>query len=153
MNDGRITVISPWVMLISAAIFGYFGFGARFVYTGSQGQFLLFVALYVWTLRGGAIVFFISGVLGFIAPLAASFIYGAAGVLAAVGLAVAGVLDLQDQQHTVQDPFLTFLFAFIIAIVSGASLRDAIASYRTAAALRASEGSLGDVDADSGDRM
>ena len=43
----------PGVMFLSAAIFGYFGFGVTWLTTGVNGQYLLFVALFEWTLKIG----------------------------------------------------------------------------------------------------
>ena len=51
----------PGVMLISAALFGYFGFYTSWNTTGITGQFLPFVAIIEWSLKGGAIGFAISG--------------------------------------------------------------------------------------------
>ena len=53
-----ISIAGPGVMLFSAAIFGYFGFSSSFLYHSvNTGQFLFFVALLDWTLKGAAIGF------------------------------------------------------------------------------------------------
>ena len=123
------TFSSPWMMLISAAIAGYFGFSPSFSYTSSNtGEFLFFVVLYEWSLKGVAIAFLLAGIVAFIRPMVGEWIYGVSGLLAAAGLALAAVLDLMDKDHMVQSPFLTFLFAGILAIASSASIRDAYAS-------------------------
>jgi hypothetical protein len=122
------TFTSPWMMLISGAIAGYFGFSATYSYTSTiTGEFLLFVPLYEWSLKGAAIAFLVAGVIAFVRPVIGEWIYGGSGLLAAAGLLAAGFLDVMDQQHMVQSPFLTFLFAVIIAIASCASIRDACA--------------------------
>ena len=70
----------------------------------------------------------LAGIVAFIRPMVGEWIYGVSGLLAAAGLALAAVLDLMDKDHMVQSPFLTFLFAGILAIASSASIRDAYAS-------------------------
>ena len=50
-------------MLLSAGIFAYFGFATTWIYTGVNGQFLLFVVLLDWTLKITAIAFGVSALL------------------------------------------------------------------------------------------
>ncbi|MCH2162292.1 MAG: hypothetical protein MK085_10520 [Phycisphaerales bacterium] len=101
----------PGVMLISAALFGYFGFFTSWSTTGTDGQFLPFVAIVEWSLKGGAIGFAVSGILAFFAVRPAEFIYAIVGIITAIGFVIGGVLDLADTQHTALSPFLLFLFA------------------------------------------
>ncbi len=102
----------PGVMLISAALFGYFGFSSSWIHTSSDGQFLPFVAIIEWSLKGGAIGFAIAGLLCFFAPLPAEFLYAAVGIITAIGFVIGGILDLADDRHGVLiSPFLLFLFA------------------------------------------
>jgi len=132
MNDqARFGLVGPFVMLISAAIFGYFGFSPTFSHTSATtGQFLLFVPIYEYTLKASAIAFVICAGVTFIRPVIGNLLYSLCGIGCAAGLATAGVMDLLDTQHTVQDPFLVFLFAIIILFVSIASLRDALNAAR-----------------------
>lgn len=133
-HDLRGKFTSPWMMLISAAIAGYFGFSASFSYTSSiTGEFLFFVPLYEWSLKGAAIAFLVAGVIAFVRPVVGEWIYGGSGLLTAAGLLIAGILDMIDTQHMVQSPFLTFLFAAVIGIASIASIRDALAVRHPAA--------------------
>ena len=61
----------PGIMLLSAALFGYFGFAYSWDPTGVDGQFLPFVVIVEWSLKGGAIGFVIAAVLSFLAAWAA----------------------------------------------------------------------------------
>ena len=118
-------ITSPIIMFISAALFGYFGF---FYYSwntsGIDGQFLLFVAIEAWTLKGCAIGFALAGVLSFVATRPAEFLYAFVGILSAIGFVTAGILDLADNQHTAMQPFLLFLFAAWNGFGSLTSLRS-----------------------------
>jgi hypothetical protein len=64
-SDSRSAI---FFMLLSAGIFGYFGFSTTWLYTGVNGQFLLFVALLDWTLKITAVAFGLAVVLTFILP-------------------------------------------------------------------------------------
>ena len=112
------------MMFISAALFGYFGFSVTWNTTGVDGQFLLFVAIEAWTLKGCAIGFALAGVLSFIAARPAEFLYAFVGILSAIGFVTAGILDLADNQHTAMQPFLLFLFAAWNGFGSLTSLRS-----------------------------
>ena len=101
----------PGVMLISAALFGYFGFAYSWDPTGVDGQFLPFVVIIEWSLKGGAIGFVISAVLCFLAARPAEILYAAVGIITAIGFLIGGTLDLLDDQHMVMSPFLLFFFA------------------------------------------
>lgn len=101
----------PGIMLLSAALFGYFGFAYSWDPTGVDGQFLPFVVIVEWSLKGGAIGFVIAAVLSFLAAWPAEILYAAVGIITAVGFVVGGTLDLLDDQHTVMSPFLLFFFA------------------------------------------
>ena len=101
----------PVMMFLSAALFGYFGFSTFWNTTGLEGQFLAFVTIEEWTLKGCAIGFALAGVLSFLAARPAEYLYSIVGILSALGFVAAGVMDIGDQQHTAIQPFLLFLFA------------------------------------------
>jgi hypothetical protein len=100
----------PGVMLLSAAIFGYFGFSVAWLTTGNNGEFLLYVAILEWTLKVTAIAFLAAALLAFASPLAGNLVYSVVGLLGALALLVVLVLDIADQQHTAISPILLIIF-------------------------------------------
>jgi hypothetical protein len=99
------------LMLLSAGIFAYFGFATSWLYTGVNGQFLLFVALLDWTLKITAVVFAISAILMFVNGFLGNLLYSLAGIVSAVMFVIVAILDIMDQQHTAMHPLLLFIFA------------------------------------------
>ena len=116
-------------MLLSAAIFGYFGFATSWNYNSTiTGEFLLFVALLDWTLKGSAIAFLVAALLTFVRPLAGNLIFGLAGAMGAVLLLVIAGLDFVDKQHTALHPLLLLIFAAWNGYGSFSGLREIFAS-------------------------
>ncbi len=123
--DGILS--GPGMMFLSAAIFGYFGFGVTWLTTGSGGQFLLFVAILEWTLKGTAIVFLISGLLAMARPLLGNLVYSLAGLASALAFAIVLILDWMDTQHQAISPFLLLIFAAWNGYGSWSGLRAVLA--------------------------
>ena len=122
----------PGMMFLSAAIFGYFGFATSWNYNSTiTGEFLLFVALLDWTLKGSAIVFLVAAVLTFVRPFAGNLIYGLAGAVGAVLLLVIAGLDFLDKQHTALHPLLLLIFAAWNGYGSFSGLREILAGRAT----------------------
>jgi len=119
--DGMLS--GPGMMLLSAAIFGYFGFAVTWLSTGSGGQFLLFVAILEWTLKVTAIVFLVSGLLTVVRPWLGNLLYSLAGLASAASFAVVLILDLMDSQHQAISPLLLLIFAAWNGFGSWSSLR------------------------------
>lgn len=142
MNEQpRFGLVGPLVMLISAAILGYFGFTPQFSHTSSiTGQFLLFVAIYEYTLKVSSVAMLICAAATIVKPISGNILYGLCAVGCSGGLITAGVLDLADVQHTVQDPMLTFLFAVIILFAGINSVRVALAALQVDARREAGAG-------------
>ena len=135
MNQTRHSglLAGPFIMFISAAVFGYFGFASTFAYhSATTGQLLVYVPILEWTLKGSAIAFLLSAVLTFGSPLWGNMIYGAAGFISAVLFLVVAGLDLADTQHTVMSPILLVIFAAWNGYGSWSGLR-AVMSVRRAA--------------------
>jgi hypothetical protein len=108
----RGLLAGPFVMFISAAIFGYFGFFFGLTSTTTAGNVVFFFGLLLWTLRIAAIGFLLSGLLTFAAPLAGNLLYSVTGLLSAAGLVLVGIMDLADAQRAAAiSPVLAFLFA------------------------------------------
>ncbi len=99
-------------MLLSAALFGYFGFFTIWNHTsGLTGEFLLFVALLEWTLKVSAVVFVASALVTFVHPLAANFVFGIVGLVGAVLFVLIAAMDYADARHTAMSPLLLLIFA------------------------------------------
>ena len=113
MNGTRIEFAGPGVMFISAVLFGFFGFVMQLNPIGVNGQHLLYIPIFVWTMRASAIAFALAGLMTFKAPLAGNLIYTVAGLLSAIMFVIVAVMDIQDKQHTIMPyaPFLLFVFA------------------------------------------
>ncbi len=116
----------PAVMLVSAALFGYFGFATSWNHHGITGQFLLFVALLDWTLKLSAIGFLVAAVLTLMAPMLANLIYGLVGLAGAILFIVIAVMGYLDKQHTAMHPLLLVIFAAWNGYASFAGLREVL---------------------------
>lgn len=103
---------SPVVMFLSAAIFAYFGFFIGLTpYTGS-GEFVLFFAILLWTLRIGAVAFGVAGLLTMASPVAGNIVYALGSAATALGLLAVGIMDVMDDQRAAAiPPILAFIFA------------------------------------------
>jgi len=112
-------------MLISAALFGYFGFMSGMTATTAAGEFVVFFAILLWTLRAGAIAFTLAALLSFFDHRAGALLYGVTGLATAAGLAVVGVMDLADPARAAAiPPLLAFVFAILNGCGSWGALRD-----------------------------
>jgi hypothetical protein len=124
----------PGMMLLSAAIFGYFGFGMTWIHTSAiTGQFLLFVALLDWTLKVTAIAFAVSGILTMLHARAGNMLYSIAGLLSAILFVVVAMLDMADKQHTAISPIILLIFAAWNGYGAWQGLRMLLASPRAEA--------------------
>ena len=101
----------PGMMFLSAAIFGYFGFSITWIYQGNNGQFLLFVALLDWTLKGSAMAYLVSGLITLANARAGNLLYGIVGLLGAILFLVIAAMDYADKQHMAMNPILLLIFA------------------------------------------
>jgi hypothetical protein len=128
MNEGTTTqpTSSIFFMLVSAALFGYFGFLTGMTATTAGGEFVLFFAILLWTLRVGAVAFAAAAILALFRPRLAAMIYGVAGLLTAAGLAVVGAMDWLDPvRASAIPPVLAFIFAVLNGLGSWSALREA----------------------------
>ena len=103
---------SPGIMLLSAAIFGYFGFMLAFPEIDpTTGQKIPLVVTLKWTVRGAAILFLLSALLAMVNGPVGSALYAIGGVITAVlFLAIAG-WDLASPFRAGIHPFLLVVFA------------------------------------------
>lgn len=131
--DRHPALAGSGMMLFSAALFGYFGFTTSFNYQGINGQFLLFVAILDWTLKGSAIAFLLCGLIAFGNRLVGNLLYSVFGLISAVLLLVVAVLDVLDTQHTAISPLLLLLFAAWNGYGSWTGLQGVLAIHRARA--------------------
>lgn len=80
-----VPLVHPASMFVSAAIFAFFGF----VYLRGTPLTLQY-HLFVWTIRGAAIGFTISGLLASVLPAIGSSLYAAISALAAAAFLILG---------------------------------------------------------------
>ena len=134
MNQTRHSglLAGPFIMFISAAIFGYFGFFMGLTSTTAGGNFIFFFALLVWTLKIGAVGFLLSALLTFGTPLVGNLVYSVIGLLTAAGLIIVGVMDIADSRNAAAlPPVLAFLFAAWNGWGSWSGLRAVMSLTRT----------------------
>jgi hypothetical protein len=103
----------PAIMILSALVFGYFGFFHTWNTRGAGGEFVLFPALLGWTLKISAVLFLVSGGLTIVKLVAGNLIYALTGVTGAGMFVVVAVMDIADQGHTIMPyaPVVLVLFA------------------------------------------
>lgn len=135
MDQSRpgMSFAGPGMMLISAALFGFFGFFmVNWNTPGVNGQAVLFRVLCGWTLKVSAIVFIISAVLTMVNRTAGNLLYSAAGLIGAVLFVIVAILDVLDPQHSTvaYGPAILLLFAAWNGYGSWASLREMMAARR-----------------------
>jgi hypothetical protein len=111
MSQPNPDLAGPGIMLLSAALFGYFGFATTWLTMGNNGQFLLFVAILEWTLKISAVGFLIAAIITGIRPVAGNVLYAVISLLGAVAFLVVLVMDVMDKQHMVLHPVLLAIFA------------------------------------------
>ncbi len=127
-NNGRFA--GSFVMLFSAAIFGFFGFSRDWSAPFPDGKVILFMVLLGWTLKVSAAMFLASGVLSFVKPIAGHLLYALTGVAAAGLFVVVVVMDVTDTTHMVM-PYgwvVLLLFAVWNGYGSWVSLRSILGS-------------------------
>ena len=119
----------PAIMILSALIFGFFGFFYTWNTHGAEGEFVLFPALLGWTLKISAILFLVAGGLTMIRLVAGNLIYALTGVTGAGMFVVVAVMDIADQGHTIMPyaPVVLVLFAAWNGYGSWLALRAVLA--------------------------
>ena len=102
----------PGIMLLSAAIFGYFGFSTTFLHHSAiTGKLLIYVPILDYTLKGCAVGFLLSGLITFVKPLPGNLLFSLLGLLSALSFLLVAFLDFSDKQHQVMSPLLLLIFA------------------------------------------
>lgn len=114
MNDGRESSVlnGPAIMLLSAAIFAYFGFLSQWTTHNAGGQLVPAWFALKWTIKGSAVAFAVSALVTFVHRWGGNLLYGVVGVVSAVLLVTVIVLDYVDKQHAAAiSPVFLALFA------------------------------------------
>jgi hypothetical protein len=109
MSDDTARDTRPQVffMLVSAAIFGYFGW-----MTVWAQQLLPMTAILKWSLRIGSIAFAVAAGLAFAGGMLGPLLYAVAGVVTSILFVVVAVMDWANATHSTGiPPFLLLLFA------------------------------------------
>lgn len=116
----------PVVMLVSAALFGFFGFVVQWSTIGINGQTLPFMVLFIWTMRITALWFLVSALLVFARRREGYLLYAVGGLGSAIALVVIAVMDFMDGAHTIfaYAEFLLPIFALWNGWSSWGSLRE-----------------------------
>jgi len=114
-NNGRFA--GPFVMLFSAAFFGYFGFSRDWSAPFPDGKVVLFMVVLGWTLKISAALFLASSVVSFVNPILGHGLYAATGIVAAGLFVVVVVMDVTDTDHMVM-PY-GWVVLLLIAVWNG----------------------------------
>ena len=108
----RSPLAGPGIMLLSAAIFGYFGFMLAFPELDAKtGSLIPLVITLKWTLRAGAIGFLSAAVITMVNTSAGNLLYALVGIVSAAMFVGIAVWDLGSAWHSGVHPFLLFVFA------------------------------------------
>lgn len=113
-RESSSVMAGPGIMLLSAAIFGYFGWviGKNGYAPDQNGQIVPSWVLLAATIHASAVVFALSALLTFFHPAAGNLLYGISGVLSALLFVVVVILDHLDKTHVLAvSPILLILFA------------------------------------------
>ncbi len=133
----RSPLAGPGIMLLSAAIFGYFGFMLAFPELDTKtGSLIRLVITLKWTLRAAAIGFLLAAVITMANTFAGNLLYALVGIVSAAMFVGIAVWDLGSPWHSGVHPFLLFVFAAWNGYSSFAGLRAVLSG-------RGDHGSLG----------
>jgi hypothetical protein len=104
------------MMLLSAAIFAYFGFASSWAhqYTTTQPpQLLSMVVVLKWTLRGGAIGFASSAIIAMVRPAAGELVYALISIVTAISFVIVAIWEWTNPQgyHSGVPAVLLVIFA------------------------------------------
>ena len=120
----RSPLAGPGIMLLSAAIFGYFGFMLAFPELDREtGSLIPLVITLKWTLRAAAIGFLLAAVITMANTSAGNLLYALVGIVSAAMFVGIAVWDLGSAWHSGVHPFLLFVFAAWNGYSSFAGLR------------------------------
>jgi hypothetical protein len=117
-------------MLLSAVLFGYFGFMLTWPRTTLDGDTNWISIVLMWTVRGTAIVFAVSALLTFVHRYVANMMYSATGLISAALFCVVLVWHYTTDAHAPIPPILLMIFAALNGYGSWMELRALLALRR-----------------------
>ena len=123
----------PLVMLLSAAIFGFFGFFyINWNTPGVDGDPVLFRVMLGLTLKTTAIFFAACAALTVVKPFLGNLLYSLGGGVSAVLFLVVAAMDIADDQHMIAPnaQYVLILFAAWNGYGSWSALRKVMAARR-----------------------
>ncbi len=133
-SQSQMTLTGPGWMILSAAMFGYFGFlyGINWNTPGIDGQIVLFRIMLGWTLKVSAIVFAFAALITFVNKYVSNLIYIAVGLISSVLFIFIIIMDLLDSQHGIFGgaPVILGIFAVWNGFGSYSSLREILKARR-----------------------
>lgn len=104
--DARPDLLAP---ILSAAIFGYYGFFAGLATIGRDGEPVALWIAFVWALRGAAVLFALSAAVALAKARVGLLVYGASGVVATGGLLAVFVWDLASPDGVAIHPAILLI--------------------------------------------
>ena len=115
-NPSQAGLASAGIMLLSAVIFGFFGFfyGINWNTPGVNGQDpVLFRQLCGWTLKVAAIAYGLAALLTMVSARTGNLLYAIVGLASAVMFVIIAVMDIADTQHAIMPygPAILLIFA------------------------------------------
>jgi len=117
MADKTSQLTGPAIMVLSALIFGFFGFYYIDWNTpGVDGDPLLFRQLLGWTLKASSVLFILSAVLTAARATLGNLLYALTGVVGAGLFLVVAVMDIADSQHTIMAPGAPWVSPLILVL-------------------------------------
>jgi hypothetical protein len=132
MADRTSQLTGPAIMVLSALIFGYFGWVMKPII--DDGKIVLFTALLCYTLRISAGLFVLSAVITLALPMLGNLLYALVGVVGAGLFVVVVVMDVADKNYQTVHPAILLLFAVWNGYGSWLALRAILARRAEASA-------------------
>ncbi|MFM7260845.1 MAG: hypothetical protein ACKO3W_09615 [bacterium] len=100
------TTSDGFAPLLSAVIFGYYGFLAGLDTHGSDGEPIALWITFVWVLRAATVLYAACAVLAWRGRPGAELAYGVVSALATAGLAAVFVWDIASPDNTAVHPLI-----------------------------------------------
>lgn len=119
-------------MLLSAAVFGYFGFVLIWPNTTSEGDPNWISIVLMWTVRTTAVAFAVSAALAYFHRSAANLLYGAVGLISAAMFGAVLIWHYTTDASAPISPILLLIFTMLNGYGSWVELRDMLALHRAA---------------------
>jgi hypothetical protein len=134
-ESGNNTRSDILFMLISAAAFGYFGFGSSWAHqmtTTNPPVLLTMVVLLKWTLRCGAVMFLAAALMSLVHRKLGSAAYAVTGLVTAGVFAVVAIWEWTNPQgyYSGVPAFLLMIFAVWNGYGSWCGIKDVLAIRR-----------------------